>query len=256
MTIKAEEIVFGAGKPAQMTNKLQTICELFYYQPDNIEQAPLGNLYIVGQLSLVKDCGHLNNLLAALIKREYYLYPAKGAFKSFQTALARANSHLGALAKEENSEWLGKLHFICAAISQSEIIFAQAGGSSAYLCRQNHLTNLTRKAVPEPAKPHPAKIFSSIVTGKIENNDRLLLATPLIEELFSPVGIKDILCRPTIQETTDQINRVLREEDKPVQLAALILEVKEDEPIQANFPKSDKPKNFITPPIDLNEIIK
>jgi hypothetical protein len=257
MAIKTEEIIFKSKPAKEFSNKPQTACEIFSYQPDNIEQVPLGNLYIVAELSCVKDCGHLNNLLASLIKREYYLYPERGAIKSFRSALKKANNHLADLAKQGNLEWLGKFHFICASLAKEDLFFVQAGQAHAYLARQDHLVNLTRKIIPDSEKPHPSKIFSSIVTGKTETGDKIVFATPMLTELLSLNGLKQILNNNhNLSDISDQISKIAREENKILPLAILLLKIEEDPPLEQKIHTAQKPKNFITPPINLKEIIK
>jgi hypothetical protein len=257
MAIRSEEIIFKSRPAKEISNKPQTACEIFSYQPENMEQMPLGNLYIVAELSCVKDCGHLANLLTSIIKREYYLAPERGAIKSFRAALKKANNHLADLAKQGNLEWLGKFHFICASLVKEDLFFVQAGLSNAYLERQNHLVNLGRKIVPDSEKPHPSKIFSSIITGKIEIGDKIVFATPELTKLLSANGLKQILVNNRdLLKISDQIEKIVREENKIMPLAILLLQIEEDPPLEQKIPTAQKPKTFITPPIDLGEILK
>ncbi|MBI4709391.1 MAG: hypothetical protein HY764_04275 [Candidatus Portnoybacteria bacterium] len=257
MNIKTEEVILRSAKVRCPDGKSQTVCDIFSYQPDNIEQMPLGNLYIVAELSDIKDCGHLNNLLASLIKREYYLHPSKGAFPSLQSALSKANLHLKDSANQGNLEWLGKFHFICAAINEDGLFLTQAGNSKAFLCRQNHLANLSRKIIPESEKPHPSKIFSSIVSGKVEPADKIILATPVVDELFSPAGLRQVLIsQPTLSSISDQINKTLREQNKRLQIAILLLQAEADEIFEQHPCQSPETPKAITPPIDLSEILR
>ncbi|OGZ34424.1 MAG: hypothetical protein A2Y98_03845 [Candidatus Portnoybacteria bacterium RBG_19FT_COMBO_36_7] len=257
MVVKTEEIIFKSRLSREFSNKPQTACEIFSYQPENIEQVPLGNLYIVAELSCVKDCSYLNNLLASLIKREYYLSPERGAIKSFRAALKKANGHLADLAKQGNLEWLGKFHFVCAALAKEDILLVQSGSSYAYHERQSHLVDLGRKIASDSEKPHPSKVFSRIVTGKIETGDKIVFATPKLGELLSASGLKQILgSSQNLLEISDQIEKIAREENKTMALAILLLKIEDDPPLEQKIHMAQKPKKFITPPIDLGEILK
>ena len=47
--------------------------ETFVYEPSNIEEEPLGNLYIIGWMKNgQKDLAFVPNLIASLMKREFY----------------------------------------------------------------------------------------------------------------------------------------------------------------------------------------
>lgn len=256
MSIQTEQILFQKNKTKHLSAAPKTECDIFCYQPDNMEQMPLGNLYIVSELDCVRDCQHLGTLLASLIKREYYLFPQKGALKSFERALSKANNHLKELSKQGNMEWLGKFHFVCTAITNGELFLSQAGRAKTLFFREGQLSNLGRKAVPDPEKPHPSKIFSSVVSGKIENNDKIILATPEIDELFSVNGLKQILAsQQNIAMISDQINKILREQNEIMPLAILLLQTQKDELQSSLPPNPSSAHKHITPPIDLNEII-
>jgi len=245
--IKTEEILIKGGE-----NK-KSICDIFSYEPENIEEASLGNLYMVAELNADEDSSHLINLLSSLIKREYYLSAHRGPLDSLEASLKKANLTLNELTNKGNLEWLGKLHFICAAINKEQQLFlSQSGNAQALLYREGRLTNITKKIVPAPAKPHPAKTFQSVVSGEIEPTDKLIFATPKLFEFFNSQGLKQLFDFPKIELISDQINKALREQKKVPPLSALLLEIL---PEQELVVVTDEKKDYITPPIRLEEIL-
>jgi len=161
------------------------------------------------------------------------------------------------LAKQGNPEWLSKLHFICASIAKDELLFVQTGQPQAYLARENHLVNLGHRIIPDSGKPHPSKIFSSIVTGKIETGDKIVFATPTLTELLSPNGLKQILnSNQSLLDVSDQIDKIAREENRIFPLAILLLKAEDDPPLKQKIHTAQQPRKFITPPIDLKEILR
>ncbi len=244
--IKTEEILIRGPK-----NK-ETICDIFLYEPENIEEASLGGLYMVAEMTANSSSFHLINLLSSLIKREYYSLPHRGPTESLEAGLKKANATLSDVANQGNLSWLGKLHFICTAIKEKDIFLTQTGSAQAYLCREGELINITKKIIPSTEKPHPAKTFQSVVSGKIEPLDKIIFGTPSIFDFFSPSGLAQLFTLPKIEQIADQINKVLREQKKPGPLSALLLEIAaEDFSAQGTKQKKD----FITPPIILNEIL-
>ncbi len=246
--IKTEEILIRGPK-----NK-ETICDIFLYEPENIEEASLGGLYMVAEMTANSNSFHLINLLSSLIKREYYSLPHRGPTESLEAGLKKANTTLSDVANQGNLSWLGKLHFVCAAINKEKDIFlTQTGSAQAYLCREGELISITKKIIPPTNKPHPAKTFQSVVSGKIEPSDKIIFGTPAIFNFFSPSGLTQLFALPKIEQIADQMNKVLREQKKPDPLSALLLEIMaEDLPVRETKQKND----FITPPILLEEIIK
>lgn len=245
--IKTEEILIRGPK-----NK-ETICDIFSYEPENIEEASLGGLYMVAEMTANSNSFHLINLLSSLIKREYYSLPHRGPTESLEAGLKKANSTLSDVANQGNLSWLGKLHFICAAIKEKDIFLTQTGSAQAHLCRDGELISITKKIILSTEKPHPAKTFQSVISGKIETSDKIIFGTPSIFDFFSSSGLAQLFTLSKIEQIADQMNKVLREQKRPGPLSALLLEIVDEEiPAQGARQKKD----FITPPILLGEIIK
>lgn len=245
--IKTEEILNKGGK-----NK-KAFCEIFRYEPENIEETSLGSLYIISELDTDENSEHLANLICSIIKREYYSSPHRGPLESLEASLKKANQTLNELANSGNLEWLGKIHFICASINKEDLLLvSQSGKAQAFLCRESALTNITKKLVPAPEKPHPAKTFQSVISGNIEPGDKLFFATPSIFELFDVKGFKELFEYPRIELISEQINKNLRAQKRPSPLGALLLEIVSEEPL---VPTENDKRNFITPPINLEEIL-
>jgi len=244
--IKTEEILIKNQR-----NK-KTVSEIFSYEPENIEEISLGNLYMIAELNIHEESQHLLSLLSSLIKREYYCLPHRGPLESLEASLKKANQTLSEFSNQGNLEWLGKLHFICAAVNKEQNLFlSQSGSAQAWLCREGNLSSITKKIIPAPAKPHPAKTFQSVISGEIKPNDKMIFTTPALFDFFNPQSFKQLLDFPKIELISDQINKTLREQKKLPPLAALLLEII---PERVEEPIVSKNKNFITPPIKLEEI--
>ena len=247
--IKTEEILIKGAK-----NK-KTVCDILIYEPENIEESSLGNLYMIAELTTNEDSFHLVNLISSLIKREYYSAPHRGPLNSLESSLKKANLALNDLSQEGNMEWLGKFHFICAAVNKEKDLFlAQAGSAKAYLSREGCLTDITQKIVPAPQKPHPAKTFQSVISGQIEKTDKIIFTTPALIDFFEKTGFEQIFTMPGIETISDQLRKVLCEQKKIPSLGALLIEICPDEnEIVSQYQPN---KKHITPPISLEEILQ
>lgn len=245
--IKTEEILIKGPR------RKNIVCDIFTYDPGNIEEEALGSLYMVAELTANEDSLHLVNLLSSLIKREYYSLPHRGPIESLEAGLKKANQALNEIANQGNLGWLGKIHFICAALNKERDLFlTQTGAAQAWLCREGQMVNITKRLILPTAKTHPAKTFQSVISGGILPSDKIIFGTPAIFDFFSLPGLKQIFSQARISLVADQIQKVLREEKKPPTLGALLLEIAADEEI---LEPANKPRRFITPPINLGEIL-
>lgn len=254
MIINCHEIINKGNGRHYLSQKPQTVCEIFSYEPENMEQTSLGNLYIVTELRSVKDYGYLANLLASLIKREYYVNPSNGALKCFQAAIKKANAHLGQMAKEETPEWLSKLHFFCAVLADQNILFTQTGQMKAYLARQNHFSCLSRRVSPgnEIQQGRSLKIFSAIASGPVEQEDKIIIATPEIENVITQTDLRQALIeKPDLPEISVSLKGIFSKKEQ-IPLAVLLMKTLKDD---SKMPLSAEKRKMTTEPIDLNELL-
>jgi hypothetical protein len=246
MPIKYQEILIRNNR-----NK-KIYCDIFSYEPETIEEMALGGLYIVSELQSEEDPSRLANLLNSIIKREYYYSPHRGALESLEISLKKANMSLNEIAQQGNLSWLGKLHLVCAVINKQDLFLSQTGEAQAWLCREGEITDITKKCAENPVKPHPAKIFQNVVSGKIELHDKFLLATPAFSSLFNNERFKETIRLPKIEDISERINAVAKEQKKIPPFGTLLIEMQPEENIEIPKKKGD----FITPPINLDEVLK
>lgn len=228
-------------------------CDLFIYEPENIEESALGNLYMSAELSSNEESLGIISLLTSLIKREYYCAPHRGPMASLEASLKKANITLNELASQGNLNWIGKLHFVCAALNKEEDLYlTQTGLAQAFICRDGQLASITNKLTSKE-KSHPSKTFKSVITGKIEPLDKLIFGTPSLFNIFSPQEFAELLRLPKLQYISEQISKIARQNKKIQALSALVLEMTAEEP---EFIPENSNQNFITPPINLEEILR
>lgn len=206
---KVKEILIADDIPGA---KKSIFCETFVYQPENIEEALLGDLYIVGRLqSTPSDSpSHIINLLASIIKREYYKQPQKGPEAGLREGLKRANAAIADLIKTKNIDWLSKTNFGCVALSENALYLTKIGNAKILLIRNNRITDLSKKLIPSQDKPTPQKAFQSIASGKLFLGDKIILVADDILQIVSSKGLKQIFdLEPT--EQIQQLKKVLGE---------------------------------------------
>jgi hypothetical protein len=236
--------------------KKDSVCGVFSYEALNVEEAKLGNLYLVGKISNLPPKKHKNfdfllGVLASAIKREFYSDYRKTTLEALESALQAANIYLADFSKKGHEEWVGNLGFTCTAFSQNNIHIGQTGNMLIYLLRGNIMTNIARKfSVPEK-DPQPVKTFSNIASGILEEDDKLIIATPDVLEITSSQKIRELLFQPDTEEIYNFFKDYLENQSKNKDsiigsLACLTLEAKSKTPETKKItPKSEEiPKVF------------
>ena len=165
--------------------------QIFVAEAENVSQKNLG--YIFGVLEISdrsEDSSYIVNYLISIIKKEYFSRPKRGAIESFEAALHKANLALSKLAEHGDIRWIGKLNALIASIEKNNLHLSQAGTASAFLVRNNAITDISEGLASADALPHPMKTFENISSGRLENTDKIIVATEGLFELFSIEELK------------------------------------------------------------------
>jgi hypothetical protein len=220
-------------KEIAITNKRPktkgVFCETAIYYPENIEEAKLGCLFILGRLkSANSEPSHVLNLLAANIKKEYYSNPKRGPIKSMEESLKKANGVLIDLAKNGKVDWLEKLNFICAALAKNNLYLTNIGQTKILLMRDGRMTDIGKKLIPIQDKINPQKAFQSVASGKMYINDKIALTTADIFKFIPQKGFRQLLERGQIEE----MEKLLNEDSDFSTHGMLLIELVPEEKIQ------------------------
>ena len=164
----------------------------FVYEPENIYEKKLGNLYMAGDIknALPQNQKLLENL-AQTIKKSYYNLSLKSAGKSLAEGLKKSNEFLSEEVKKENVSWMGNLNFAILSIKDLDLAFTKTGDIKILLIRSGQIVDVGENLNLKEVEPHPLKVFFNIVSGKLAQNDIILVLTKEIFEFFHHNGLLD-----------------------------------------------------------------
>lgn len=164
--------------------------ETFIAEPENVSMENLGTLFGFFEITdHSEDSSYIVNYLFSVLKKEFFLRPGRGAIESFESALHKVNLALSKLASHENVKWIGHLDAVCGVIEKNNIHVTSAGRSAALLLRDRALTDLTEGGEAQ-AEPNPIRTFQDVLSGRMEEGDKIIVATPGIFDIFSKDEIK------------------------------------------------------------------
>ncbi|MFA6193672.1 MAG: hypothetical protein WC726_02300 [Parcubacteria group bacterium] len=170
------------------TRELSPFGMVFVYEPENFEQQKLGTLFGIIKISdTSEESSFVANLLASVLKKEYFSKTDRSADIAFESALKKANMALAELARQGSVKWSGKISFAAGALEKNNLHFSKLGATAALLLRGGMIADIGEGMgiEAEGADPHPLKTFSDISSGKIEYEDCLIFATSDLLDIFS-----------------------------------------------------------------------
>lgn len=172
-------------------NKLKPFVETFIQEPENISQQSLGTIFGIFEIDEnSEDSSYITNYLISVIKKEYFSKPKRGVIESFEAALHKANLALSKLAEHGNVAWIGKINVACAVLEKYNLHLTQIGTCHTFLLREKNLTDIGENLSSPEDNLNPLKTFTDVSSGKIEENDKIIIATNNILDIFSLEEIK------------------------------------------------------------------
>ena len=210
-TIGTKELILKQGKEGGGT-------ETFVYEPSNIEEERLGNLYIIGRLENRKsEFEFLPNLVASVIKREFYKLDDANAELHFENALKKANATLHDIGKA-NEGVLEDAHFCVINIAGEAIRLSKFGNIITFLYRENEVVDMAKKYKHKSTR----ELFSAVITGNVALDDKFIFSTEKTIDLFSEKGIEKLFAL-TGDEQADIIGKIYQKNAREIPLPAQAL---------------------------------
>ncbi|OGZ19086.1 MAG: hypothetical protein A2175_02075 [Candidatus Nealsonbacteria bacterium RBG_13_42_11] len=200
------EFHFNPPKEKDIQNsRAKSVFDSFCYEPENLYEKRLGSLYMVGFLkNVLPQNTHFLDKLSQIIKERYYKTISDSVEKSLKEALRKTNEYLEKTAKEGDVSWLGNLSFSVLSIKNFELNFTKVGPMKILLLRKGQIIDIDQKIKFDDIEPYPLKIFGNIISGKLAENDVILVLTNEVFESFQR------------QNLTNQIAKILPFEQKKI----------------------------------------
>jgi len=205
---------------------LEAFTNDFVYYDDNYFQKDIGGLFgIIQVLDHSEQSEYIPNLLTNLIKKEFYSQPKRSTEESFEAGLKKANLALADLAEHDILKWNNNLHALVGVFKENTLYFTQVGLAKIFLGREGKIIDLSE---PNPPKNiHPVKTFKDVVVGEIQAGDKIIIATPTLQQIFKYDDLSRLFSTFSPQEFDDLFAKTVQKEGQ--NLSALIINVKKEE---------------------------
>ncbi len=146
----------------------------FQHSPNQSEKK-LGFLYMVGEVS-EREKKNLDFLETAFnqIKKEYYKEKTLNLQKAFERSLKKANEIIS------NGDYNGKLDIALFLIKNNNFYISKIGRIKIIKTSSKKIEDLT-----ESFYTYEPKLFQSVISGKINKKEKLIISTTEVNQLFS-----------------------------------------------------------------------
>ena len=193
------------------------IFDSFCYEPENIYEKRMGNLYLVGILKNVLPQNiYFLDKLAKVIQKEYYRSTIRKPENALKESLKEANAFLEQIARKGDVSWLGNLGFAALSLKNYQLNFTKIGDLKIFLLRGKRIIDIDQKLKFEEIAPWPLKIFGNIVSGKLAEGDLILVQSKEVLELFERENLLPEITKISYQNFTKELNEIFRQKRKEI----------------------------------------
>lgn len=190
--------------------KYRPYIESFMETPTNFTKQKMGTLlgfFYISDFS--QESANIVNYLTSTVKKEYFVNQRRSITESFESALHHVNCALAEVAKEGNVGWLGKIDAALCVIDHQMIHFSVAGEARILLIRDGMITDISEGLASQEALEHPLKTFADIASGKLMEDDKVIIATPELFSLFSMEELEKYAARFSHKKFIQFLNTAL-----------------------------------------------
>ncbi len=165
--------------------KSNLVFDSFCYEPENLYEKRMGSLYIVGFLkNVLPQNTRFIEKLVKVVKDKYYRSTTGTPEKSLKATLKTANEFLEGITQKGDVSWLGNISFTILSLKDFKLNFTKVGNIKILVLRGGKIIDIDKKITLQDIEPYPLKIFINTVSGKLTENDVILVLTEDIFDFF------------------------------------------------------------------------
>jgi len=220
-------------------SRFKPYIEVFHYAPENISLQNLGELVGFFKINdFSDDSAYIVNFLTSVLNKEYFANPKRSISSSFDIALHKINLALAELAKHGNISWLGKIEGAACVLEKNNLHFSTTGKAKILLFRNQTLADISENP-SEENEPNPLKTFIDVSFGRLHQNDKIIISSQELFDIFSLTEIKKASLRFSQDKFFQFINTALVNE---TDIAGTIIIDSRAKIIEEQKNKKKKPK--------------
>ena len=139
----------------------------------------------------------------------------------FEHIVEKYNDALCDLTKRNLPAWNENWSGLIGLVDKNELALSQIGKISGYLFRKNKISALIDNS--NETQFHPLKTFSSIMTGKLVEDDKIVIANNSFFDLISLDRIRNLFSTAGVRDSIEAIAKNFKLDKSPVN--AIFLEI-------------------------------
>ncbi len=183
-----------------------------HHTSHDLAKKPMGEIFTLAEmLSPWFPTAQVGQTIISNFVKYYYQGGSTSDLVNFETSLKRVNEDLAQITQNGETDWIGNLNALLAAIVGNNLHLSITGLIEVYIFRDGKVNHLTEN-LAGPIEPHPLKTFSNIISGELKSQDKIVIANKELFEHISLDSIRQIISINNASQSALQITKLLRKE--------------------------------------------
>lgn len=203
--------------------------------PTPSEEAAFGKLCLIVEIDTTDRINHdIISTLQETLRSEYYRSTEFSAENAFEHSLQAANERLHQFITEGVTQWVEKFNAIIIIVKSDLVTFSVVGRMNAFLLRGSRIIDISGNTGALDDARNPLKLFSSVLTGHLQQNDHVLVCTSSLLDYFSQEKLKRMIIEDVPSGTVARIEQTLISNNASVSFAAIIFAFQHQEAMKTD----------------------
>ncbi|MEK7540165.1 MAG: hypothetical protein AAB558_02870 [Patescibacteria group bacterium] len=142
--------------------------------------------------------------------------------RALEQAVQHLNQKIQTILPEVGDDWVKQFAGVIAVVHGVDVHFSAVGRIAAFIIAQNNIVDLHQ---PSAQAPQPLKVFSNLMSGKLNQQSSLFFSTETILDFLSKEKLKRIVALKTPQRVVTELNGLLSEDTTNTNFGALVLRI-------------------------------
>ena len=206
------------------------------------EKTENGQLFLSIELAKEKlDQQIIANQIMRAVSEYFYQSQSQNAENTLEEILQKLNQLLPDLAPAKIKNWFSNLNLIVGITQNNAIYLAGVGSGNVYLFQQGKISQILDKN----PKINPAKIFSDIISGQLEEGDALVVSSDALFDYIAKEKIRTITQKYSPEGAVKQIETLLATVPDFVSFNGIFVKYASTHDLEFNPPVKESPQTAI-----------
>lgn len=218
-------------------NEGRTTVHTFSSHPTPLEEKNLGTVFGLFETESTDSLQpEVLEGLAREVVETFYHAEQFSPDRALEQSLQHLNQKIQTLLPEVGEDWVKQFAGVVAVVHGMDVHFSAIGRIAAFIIQNSQIVDLHQ---PSATPPQPLKIFTNLMSGKLNQHSSLFFSTETILDFLSKEKLKRTVADKAPHRVVEELTQLLADDTTNTNFGAIILRLQPADSVstaQSNIP--------------------